>query len=132
MQEIFVKLLSEFGVIATLFIMLVIGMVYFFIKAVKYFPKIIDKHFESIEKLAEDNNTAQKNSQLNFSKSLEAVTTENKIVTSGLLKQFEKQGADHEKLLSSLEIATKVLTKIDRTQDVIYIEIKDCTQKKPN
>ncbi|MCK4609425.1 MAG: hypothetical protein KAT71_08080 [Gammaproteobacteria bacterium] len=120
MENFVLALISEAGVVSALFIILLLG---FGWALVKYVPKIVDKHFTLVREMTADHNTKQEKSQQTFAQSLRDVTAEHKQVTTGILKQFEKHGDDHEKMMSAQEASIAILRKLDKTQDIIHSKI---------
>jgi len=96
------KAFSESGLIATMFLLL-------FLFALRYFPKMIDKHFDAIKEL-----------QRSFSDDLDKIVKHNKETNDRILKEFISQlseiSKEHEKQNKYLD---KVLEQQERTHEVV-------------
>jgi len=99
MQELLLNLFSDFGVTATLFIAIILSVIY-------YIPKVFNAHFAALAKM-----------QDKFSESLEKITEKNRVISDGFLHSIQKLGDEHAEQI-------KILEKLDKRQDDIYNHIK--------
>ena len=93
------KLFSEFGIISTLFIAIILGVLF-------YLPKLANRHFETIEKM-----------QNKFSDNLDRITAKNDSNSQRFIASLDKLDRGQDKTLA-------ILDKLDKTQDVINNKIK--------
>lgn len=95
MNDTLLQSMAEFGVLATLLTMFVITFIWFF---TKYIPRLVEKHFEVLDKMHDK-----------FSSNLEQVTNNNSSVNKGFLESIDKLGHEHEEQMKILrEINGKI------------------------
>jgi len=112
-MELLTQVFTEAGFVALL-LLLALG-------AIGYAIKVsIPLHFTLIREMNIEHDKKSEKTQLRFASSLSEVTKEHKQVTAGLLRQFEKQGEDHSKIIEVLSAQTRILNKVDMTQDLIH------------
>ena len=105
-MENLLPLFSEFGVISTLFIVLILSMVY-------YFPKMFQAHFKNLKEMQVEFKESLALITKNNSENLDKITTKNKAISDGFLKSIDKLAQEHEQQM-------RILEKIDKTQDIIH------------
>lgn len=110
MEQTLINLFSEFGVISTLLIILILSMIY-------YAPKMFSAHFTSLKEMQADFKETLGFITNTNSINLDKITSRNKDISDGFLKSIEKLGHEH-------EIQMKILEKIDKTQDLIHNKVK--------
>ena len=93
------KLFSEFGIISTLFIAIILGFLF-------YLPKFANRHFETIEKM-----------QDKFSDNLDRITSKNDAISQRFISNLDKLERGQDKTLATLD-------KLDKTQDIINNKIR--------
>lgn len=98
MEETIFRGVSEFGVVTTMFVVLLLSFLY---ALFKWLPKAWLAHLEAIKEL-----------QRKFSDDLTAITTEHSLTNNRFLKQIEKLNSDHER-------QNKILEKLSSVQDEI-------------
>ena len=104
-EETLIKSLGDFGIVATLFVVFMLGLFY---TLFKFIPKAWKAHIELIAQMQEK-----------FSKDLSEITSEHAVTNRGFLDEIKSLNKDHEK-------QNDILNKLDKKQDKIHDDIIAC------
>jgi len=115
METLLPKLFSEFGVISTLFIVLILSIIW---GITKYVPKVIVMHFEALKEMQREDNGAREKMQQEYMDSLREITERHALNSKEFLQSIRNLGDEHVKQLELLE-------SIKKTADEVHYQLRD-------